>query len=397
TGDTVFNGAVGSAVALVSLTTDAGGTTRINGGSVTAFGTSQTYNDAVVLGADTVLNDGGAVTFNNTVDGAFDLAINTTNQTVFNGAVGGGTVLKSLATDAGGTTEINGGAVTTTGSQSYGDQISTGMMTTLTAISGDINIGAGLTATNPDADFKAIAGRDIVVGGFMSHGTGTGNMILAAGRNFHNDSGSTTPLVTGGRWLIYSTRPDHNRNDIEITNWDFLRYSTVFDSSDPAPASFPSGNGLVYSVTPVVKLSASDETVYYGVSPSPVIIRTVSVNGVLVNAADFALYFDPAIPAFTYGSRVLLTSAGLPFIGSYPDGLVPRGLTTSYHGVVVNADAGDLTVNARPTPLATGNVIYPTGNRVEFDACSPSAGDPGTSADEANAGQICALSPAEQD
>ncbi|MGJ8573107.1 MAG: filamentous hemagglutinin N-terminal domain-containing protein, partial [Hoeflea sp.] len=173
TGDTVFDGAVGGGTALKTLTTDAGGTTRINGGSVTAFGTSQTYNDAVVLGADTVLNDGGAVTFNNTVDGAFDLAINTTNQTVFNGAVGGGSALKSLATDAGGTTEINGGAVTTTGSQSFGDDVELGADTTITSTGGD-TIGFG----------------DKVDGGFALNVNTTGDTV------FNGAVGSAVALVS---------------------------------------------------------------------------------------------------------------------------------------------------------------------------------------------------------
>ena len=47
--------------ALTSLTTDAGGTTEINGGSVDTTG-NQTYNDAVELGADATLTSTGAGT-----------------------------------------------------------------------------------------------------------------------------------------------------------------------------------------------------------------------------------------------------------------------------------------------------------------------------------------------
>ena len=52
----IFNGLVGSAGAgLVSLTTNATGTTEINGGGAVAIRTSedQTYNDDATLGADT--------------------------------------------------------------------------------------------------------------------------------------------------------------------------------------------------------------------------------------------------------------------------------------------------------------------------------------------------------
>ena len=53
-GVTAFNGAVGGATALASLTTDAPGTTDLNGGVVNTIGL-QTYNDPVLLTANTVL------------------------------------------------------------------------------------------------------------------------------------------------------------------------------------------------------------------------------------------------------------------------------------------------------------------------------------------------------
>ncbi|MEY2428359.1 MAG: trimeric autotransporter adhesin, partial [Verrucomicrobiota bacterium] len=66
-GATTFGGAVGGTTPLNSLTTDAAGSTAVNGGSVATSG-AQTYNDDVTLGADTVLN-GSAVTLAKTVNG----------------------------------------------------------------------------------------------------------------------------------------------------------------------------------------------------------------------------------------------------------------------------------------------------------------------------------------
>ena len=62
-GVTTFDGAVG-ATPLNSLTVKPGGTTYINGGSVSTSGAAgQTYNNAVVLGGGTILNAGpGAIT-----------------------------------------------------------------------------------------------------------------------------------------------------------------------------------------------------------------------------------------------------------------------------------------------------------------------------------------------
>jgi hypothetical protein len=121
------------------LTTDAGGTTQLNG-NVTTTG-SQTYGDAVTI-ANESDSLGQRITFNNTVDGSSDLTVNAVSGNItFNGAVGNTTALgnltanstgttafnqtvnaASLTTDAGGTTQLNG-TVTTTGSQTYGDAV----------------------------------------------------------------------------------------------------------------------------------------------------------------------------------------------------------------------------------------------------------------------------------
>src|SRR5262249_58901507 len=67
-------GAVGGTTDLTSLTTDAAGSTDLNGGIVKTTG-AQTYNDAVTLSAATTLTSTGAgnVGFAKTVDGAFSL------------------------------------------------------------------------------------------------------------------------------------------------------------------------------------------------------------------------------------------------------------------------------------------------------------------------------------
>src|SRR5205085_249897 len=70
-GSTSFGGAVGNATLLTSLTTDAAGSTALNGGTVATFG-AQAYNDDVALGAATTLNSagGGNIAFARTVNGA---------------------------------------------------------------------------------------------------------------------------------------------------------------------------------------------------------------------------------------------------------------------------------------------------------------------------------------
>src|SRR6516225_2788293 len=143
-GTTTFDGAVGT-TALSSLTTDKAGTTDVNGGSVTTTG-DQTYNDAVVLSADTTLT-GVNVTFGQTLDavasGKQSLTVNASGTTTFDGAVGT-TALSSLTTDKAGTTDINGGSVTTTGDQTYNDAVVLGADTTLTGV--NVTFGQTLDA-----------------------------------------------------------------------------------------------------------------------------------------------------------------------------------------------------------------------------------------------------------
>jgi autotransporter-associated beta strand protein/VCBS repeat-containing protein len=211
-GTTTFTGPVGGASALASLTTNADGTTAINGGSVITT-VSQSYSDNVTLGADTTLDSGagsisllgstvtgtgsltvgnaaagGSITIGNTtitttgaqlhndavtlsgnatldsgaanlslastVDGGFALNANSTGTTTLGGAVGGNTALVSFSTNAGGDTIIIGGLVRTTGTQSYGD------------------------ATNATTDLTIDAGGAVSQTGAL---TGTGLRLVGAG------------------------------------------------------------------------------------------------------------------------------------------------------------------------------------------------------------------------
>jgi hypothetical protein len=125
TGNGVFDGAVGGITQLTSLTVT--GTSGLNGGAVSTTG-AQSYDGAVTLGTDNDLT-GTTMTFGSTVDGAQNLTV--TGNGVFDGAVGGTANLASLTVT--GTSNVNGGAVSTTGTQSYDGAVTLGADTTLTA------------------------------------------------------------------------------------------------------------------------------------------------------------------------------------------------------------------------------------------------------------------------
>src|SRR5262249_28068156 len=135
-GNTTFSGAVGGAAPLLSLSTDANGATRI-GANVTTSG-NQTYGDNATLTGDATLTSTGAgeISFNQTLDGGFNLTVNTginaAGGTNFLGTVGGVTPLASLTTDAPGLTRVAAN-VTTSGNQTYGDQLALQANVTLTS------------------------------------------------------------------------------------------------------------------------------------------------------------------------------------------------------------------------------------------------------------------------
>src|SRR5204862_245500 len=153
TGQAVFgNAAADTVTGLTTLLVS--GTTAINTHTVSSSGT-QTYSGNVTIGASagtaslsttdsgvlfggtttlfshlTVSAGTGPITFI-AVDGGFALVANSSGITTFGGAVGASAALTSLTTDAGGTTDLNGGTVQTTGTQTYNDAVLLDSATTL--------------------------------------------------------------------------------------------------------------------------------------------------------------------------------------------------------------------------------------------------------------------------
>ncbi|NCX98738.1 MAG: hypothetical protein EBX35_09235, partial [Planctomycetia bacterium] len=162
-GMTTFGDDVGSVAALVSLMTDSLGTTTLAGGSLRTSGLGgQVFNDTVVLGANTILNAAaGAISFAKTIDGPFLLSANTTGATTFNAPVGGVVPLASLATNAGGTSQVFGGLVRTTGNQAWRDDVvNLWADTFFRSDSGAIVAGTGTVfqAASRDVSFIAATG-----------------------------------------------------------------------------------------------------------------------------------------------------------------------------------------------------------------------------------------------
>jgi hypothetical protein len=140
-GNASFANLVGNLAPLNSV--NVSGTANLNGGGIATSG-DQTYAGAVTLGADTMLS-GVNISLGSISGAGNDLTINGSGLTSFNGAVSG---VSSLITDGLGITIVNapinagavllsdpavlnGGAVTTSGSQDYNAAVTLGANTTL--------------------------------------------------------------------------------------------------------------------------------------------------------------------------------------------------------------------------------------------------------------------------
>jgi autotransporter-associated beta strand protein len=140
------------------------GAAVLNGGEVTTGG-DQLYKGAVTLGHDTTLNAVN-VTFAGALDSdttprTLTVNSNTAGVTTFAQAVGGAHPLASLTINPvgapAGTTLIEGGAVTTTGGQSYGDAVTLMANTALTSKAG------GAIAFAAPVDGTSVGGQSLTL------------------------------------------------------------------------------------------------------------------------------------------------------------------------------------------------------------------------------------------
>ena len=328
-GATTINGAIGNTLALSSLTTDTGGTTTINGSTVTTT-TTQTYNDAVTLGAITNLNTtNSAITFANSINAAgnaLTMSAGTGNITATNVANNFSNVAITSANNVSlrdanaivlGASNVAGTfGVQTTGAITQTGAITVGGATTLNA--GTAN---DITLNDAANNFNAVAitsGRDVTLvdanaiaintssvrtistrtlsnnltlgGNITATGTGSGTSItLASAQNFLNPGSSNLTPGAGSRWLIYSTNPANDTRGANLLSaYDFKQYNTAFGG-----AILGSNDGFIYTIAPTITatLSGAATKVYDGNTTAAIggltLGQSGSIDGDTVNISAF--------------------------------------------------------------------------------------------------------------
>ena len=338
TGTTTFGGAVGGTTPLAHLETNAGGTTAINGGAITTGSpTSQVYNDAVVLGANTVLDaSSGGITFASTLDGAFTLSVNTAGTTTFNGAVGGTTPLTSLTTNKGGATSINGGSVKTSGVQQYNDAVALGANTSF----GGSGVAFGSTLQGSAETLSIVAGA---TGVSFGGNVGTAPEPLGA-----IDVSSVGGVLISGD--IYSTGPVIIRSS-----------ANGITMADGAVVGAGSGTIL---------LAAAGDIALGGLTTTNATadaVKVTSTGGAITDGGDT----DTDIVAASAGAVVILKAAtGIGTGNSLEINASTVEATTTAGGIGLSGigdlsiGAGGLTAPGVVSLSATGSIRVPTGGRI---------------------------------
>jgi hypothetical protein len=341
----------GGMVSVGSLKTDAGGTTQVNGVSVTT-GTTQTYNDAVVIGKNTTFTSTGgkAVAFNSTLDGGFNVTVQTAGTTIFGGKVGDAAPLASLTTDAGGTTAVNGVLVKTIGAQTYGDAVTVGAAVTAfrSTGAGGITFDKTLTSSGTVQVFTAGTTK---FNGVVS----VGSLVTDVGGTTQVNTPTVTASASGG--LVFG-------DAVEVG------VSVTFSSAGPVTfvdAITGAGKDVVVNTGGVTTFGGMVSVGSLKTDAG----GTTQVNGVSVTTGTTQTYND----AVVIGKNTTFTSTGGGDInfqstldGGFKVAVVTGGQTRFLGPVGGAAPLASLTTDAGGTTRVNGGLVKTTGDQIYGDA-----------------------------
>ncbi|MGA2027454.1 MAG: CHAT domain-containing protein, partial [Syntrophobacteraceae bacterium] len=142
------------------------------------------------------------------------------------------------------------------------------------ANSGDLTVGqaGGVSGITTTSGTTLMAGGNIT----LDSGVTANGIILAASGNFINNYSANALNAGSGNWLVYSTDPRLNSLNGLVPN--FIQYNALY----PAAAQ-GSGNGLLYSLAPVVDVSLTGTVskVYDATTTATLATANYSYSGVI--------------------------------------------------------------------------------------------------------------------
>ncbi|NCW10308.1 MAG: hypothetical protein EBW40_11325, partial [Gammaproteobacteria bacterium] len=251
------------------------GFTVIAPSQVNLAGTLQTNNGNMILGdadtplvlvENTTLNTAGTgtITIGGTINGAKTLSISNTTSTTINGVIGGTTPITSISTNTNGTTYINSGAITTTGSQAYSDAVVLGADTTLTTTNNVVSFSSTVDSdsTSPKRDLTLTLGSSTGSFSGIVGTTSLADIIL-------NSSATFNAAVTADNLTIAASKTATVKGDVTIaSNITLSGYSTLaVDNASAvtiAGTIVDSGDSNTISVNDSTASAAPDEANFTG-------------------------------------------------------------------------------------------------------------------------------------
>ncbi|MDA1276990.1 MAG: hypothetical protein O2960_23480 [Verrucomicrobia bacterium] len=292
TGSKTLSGAISGVVDLVVTAGGAG--TSISGSSIATTGI-QSYGETITLGADVVLS-GTTPTFNATaVTGAlFDLTVNFSGATVIDSTFSG---IKNFSSGGGGSTTLNGGVFTTTGTMTFNDSLTLGAATTLTGTSISLQAvtGSSGTLTIDGTGTMTLGGAISSVSAFTvtdSSGSPTGIITINAGGSGIVTTGAQTynrPVTLGGQAILNAGTAD------------IVFEETITGAGNPMTLSTTGNNQFEKSVSGLSSLATS--------TGGKTIFGSNGGSAVSVTSSGSQLYLDQVdswVQATLTGSSVTL-------------------------------------------------------------------------------------------
>ncbi|MFO0800053.1 MAG: hypothetical protein U0804_21510 [Gemmataceae bacterium] len=374
-GQTSFADDVGG-TRLLSLTTDAAGSTTVGAGGplvlVTTAG-GQTFNDAVTVNGDAVRfesTNAGDVKFasalNGASAGASALTVTTAGTTTFGLGAGATTRLLSLTTDPLGTTVL-GGSVTTNGTQFYGDPVTvtpgTGVTTvTLSntaAAGGPIQFGGTITGASAVPVVIQAAGN-VVLGGAVTLSAAGSAFTVQAGTSATGQVQFTTPNT-----LVRADSQTYRAGN----GPGGLTTATV-----NLRATTPQLRNAGGTAAPVAFVMRQDESITDASLPAASQFGGTFPRSVSLVSDDGSLTLASTSIAGAQTTDVLLSADGAVTLNtavSAPTGTVRLNSVT---GAVTQGAAGTISAAALGVRAATGVTLNAAPNAVGLVAIRSAAG-----------------------
>jgi fibronectin-binding autotransporter adhesin len=422
-GPLIFSNTVGATNALAAVTTSAGQTTAINGGSVTTTG-AQAYGGSVTTSGATTLTStgGGNIILNNTgnnfggelmlsTSGAASI-VSSTALTLGASSVGTLTLsTAATATQSAAITATNLALLGTGGSYTLNN--SGNLIGTVAANTGSVSLTSnqavtigtvgstvGWTTTGNSTLTANGSGSDIVVADAVSwsgsmltlnaggnvtinaamNGGATGNLTATANGNltigasgpvsgqtvalsatgaFINNLGSTA-VTASDRWLIYSNAPDApGENFGNLNSNNTAIWGNTIATLPPASVALP-GNRYIFATPATLTVTSLNDSKTYG---STADLSLYTVTGFQSGVAN-AFLPDPTTVSGTPG----FFSSGAPAtanVGTYAI-IISQGTLNATNGYTFAFDsAGLLTLNPQPLTITANNVTQ-TYNGVPY-------------------------------